>query len=85
MSRDPSLRVKAVARTPYERLRAHVDRLRQEGLRTDLLRPAGNPHAVRVVACAPEQSAYEYDGDDGRRVGVLTESIWSGRPGEPGC
>ncbi|HEX4701637.1 MAG TPA: caspase family protein [Pseudonocardiaceae bacterium] len=77
MSRDPNLRVRALSRlAPYDRLRAHVDRLRRDGLlRTDLLVPTGNPNAVRIVACAPEQSAFEYQGHDGQHIGILTESL----------
>lgn len=70
-------RPKALPRaTPYERLRAHVERLREtEGLRTDLLNPNGNPDAVRIVACAPEQPAFEYPGAGGRQIGILTEAL----------
>lgn len=77
ISRDDRLRLKTLPQaTPYERLRAHIERLRQnEGLRTDLLRATGNPDAVRVVACAPEQSAFEYPGAGGRQIGVLTEAL----------
>ena len=77
ISRQGGLRVKAIAEpTPYEILRAHIERLREAGsLQTSLLRATGNPHAVRIVACAQDQAAYEYDGDDGRRIGMLTESL----------
>ena len=34
-----------------------------------------NPDAVRLVAAAPEQSAYEYTNAVGQRVGLLTESF----------
>ena len=77
MSRDLRLVVKSLRNlAPYERLRAHIDKLRGDGvLHTELRRPTGNPYAVRIVACAPEQSAFEYEGRDGKRVGVLTESL----------
>lgn len=80
MSRDErlrGLRVRGLTHpTPYEQVRDHVDRLRRDGaLRTDLLRPNGNQLAVRIVACAPEQSAYEYVGQAGRPIGMLTESL----------
>ncbi|WP_194891417.1 caspase family protein [Catenulispora pinisilvae] len=77
VSRDNRLRVKAVPRTtPYERLRTHIERLRRdEGLRTDLLRATGNPDAVRIVACAPEQAAFEYPGAEGEQIGVFTEAL----------
>jgi hypothetical protein len=62
--------------TPYEHLRSYVEGLRKDGkLQTELLRPGGNTESVRIVACAPDESAYEYDGVDGRRIGALTESL----------
>lgn len=77
MSRDPELRVRALPRlVPYEQVRDHLDRLRQAGqLRTELLTPTGNPNAVRIVACAPEQAAFEYRNHDGQPIGILTESL----------
>jgi hypothetical protein len=63
------------AKAPYERLRAHLDRLREVGeLPADLWR-ASNPDVVRLSACAPEQTAFEYTGADGRRIGLFTESL----------
>ncbi|HEV2637927.1 MAG TPA: caspase family protein [Actinocrinis sp.] len=59
----------------YEVLRDHVERLRAAGTLSDVRSVGGNPNAVRIVACAPEQAAFEYDGVDGRRIGVLTESL----------
>ena len=62
--------------TPYEHLRSYVEGLRKDGkLQTDLLRPGATQEAVRIVACAPDESAYEYDGVDGHRIGALTESL----------
>lgn len=77
MSREGDLRVKALPQpAPYERLRDHIDRLRDAGLLdTGLRRPDGNLLAVRIAACAPEQSAFEYEGNDGRQIGILTESL----------
>lgn len=77
MSRDHELRVRALSRlVHYEQLRDHIDRLLQAGqLRTELLAPTGNPHAVRIVACAPEQSAFEYRNRDDQPIGILTESL----------
>lgn len=34
-----------------------------------------NPHAVRVVACAQTESAYEYTNDHGVRTGAFTEAL----------
>ena len=77
MSRDRTVRTKALPRRPpYEVLRAHIEKLRAAGeLPTGPLDPLGNRHAVRVAACEPEQSAFEYEGVDGRPIGVLTESL----------
>ncbi|WBB80607.1 caspase family protein [Micromonospora sp. WMMD882] len=82
MSRDPDLRVKALFRaergawsTTYERVAEHLAELRRGGLRVDLRHPVGDRHAVRLVACAPEQSAYEYTNRDGVRMGFLTEAL----------
>jgi hypothetical protein len=76
MSRDPDLRVKALAHQPtYEMLRAHLERLRGQGLAVDRRSVDGNEHAVRIVACAPEQAAYEYNNDRGVRTGMLTEAL----------
>lgn len=61
---------------PYEHLRSYVEGLREDGkLQTELLRPGGDKESVRIAACAPDESAYEYDGVDGRRIGALTESL----------
>jgi hypothetical protein len=77
MSRDASLRVRSLPElASYEAVRAHVDRLRQTGrLGPEQLRSAGNPRAVRVVACATGESAYEYRGRAGPRIGMLTEAL----------
>lgn len=75
MSRDPDLLPKARVRPTYLDLAAHLGRLRAAGLdigRADLI---GNRHAVRVVACAPWESAYEYTNRDGVRTGLFTESL----------
>lgn len=78
MSRDPDLRVKALYRPAigaYHTVTEHITRLRRQGLRVDLRHPVGNEHAVRIVACAPEQSAYEYTNSSGVRIGMLTEAL----------
>lgn len=73
MSRDPDLRVKALYRPVYADITEHVARIRRD----EQYRPAvlGNPDAVRVVACAPDESAFEYTNGHGRRTGILTESL----------
>ena len=70
-------RIKSLTRLlPYDMLLAHIDRLRREdGLDTELVKTTGNANAVRIMACAPDQSAFEYPGEDGRQVGMLTESL----------
>jgi hypothetical protein len=79
MSRDGrhGLRIRAVPkRTPYQVLHDHIERLRASGdLDTGLISATGSEHAVRIVACAPDQSAYEYAGMDGEQTGILTESL----------
>lgn len=76
MSRDPDRVVKALPRAiPEHLIRSHLDALRREGLALDLWQPPGNPHAVRVVACAPEQQACEDDNADGVRMGYLTDAL----------
>jgi hypothetical protein len=73
MSKDPDLRVKALYRPVYADITEHVARVRRD----EQHRPAvlGNPDAVRVVACAPDESAFEYTNSHGRRTGILTESL----------
>ncbi|MEJ2855903.1 MULTISPECIES: caspase family protein [unclassified Saccharothrix] len=75
MSRDRDPVVKGRSRpVPAHLIRAHLDTLRREGLPVDL--PAtGNPHAVRIVACGPEQLAGEAANADGVRMGYLTDAL----------
>lgn len=70
-------RVKAVKDhvTSYEELSAHIKLMEAEGLRSGLMRSIGNPDAVRIVACAPEQMAFEYPGAGGKQIGMLTEAL----------
>jgi hypothetical protein len=75
MSRDEDLRVKALVRPAYVDIAEHLSRQRHQGLDTTVRHVLGNQDAVRIVACGPEQSAYEYTNGAGRRIGILTESI----------
>jgi hypothetical protein len=77
MSRDGGLRLKAQSEpTPYEQVRNHIDRLSKAGLLdVTRFRTAGSERAVRIVACQPFQSAYEYTGRDGKQIGLLTEAL----------
>ncbi|UWZ37090.1 caspase family protein [Dactylosporangium roseum] len=74
MSRDPDHRVKAL-HYPFEWLDDHVTGQLGSGSRRDLWRPLGNDNAVRMVACAPEQSAFEYTTATGVRMGMFTEAF----------
>lgn len=78
MSRDHDMLVKALIRPAfgeYHSVTEHITRLRRQGLRVDKRHLVGSPHAVRIVACAPEQSAYEYTNSSGDRIGMLTEAL----------
>ncbi|CAL9642534.1 hypothetical protein SUDANB95_06355 [Actinosynnema sp. ALI-1.44] len=76
MSRDRDPVVKARSRpVPARLIRAHLDTLRREGLPVDLWEPTGNPHAVRIAACGPEQLAGEAANADGVRMGYLTDAL----------
>jgi hypothetical protein len=73
MSREPTLKTKAIARVRND-LAAHHRRLIRGGLRTDLLAAAGNEDAVRLVACAADGEAGE-DLIGGRWTGVFTAAL----------
>lgn len=76
MSRDWDLAPKALSRAvSYRVVAAHLDNLRRRGQEVERWHPPGNPDAVRIVACAPEQSAYEYHNHDGLRTGMLTDAL----------
>ncbi|MGA5301113.1 caspase family protein [Nucisporomicrobium flavum] len=75
MSRDGNLTAKSLIEPWTVDLDAHLRRRLREGLRIDLTRSLGNPYAVRVVACAPDQRANEYGGRLGERIGVFTEAL----------
>ncbi|MEV6603064.1 caspase family protein [Kutzneria sp. NPDC051319] len=76
MSRDPGVLVRSTSRpVAHEVVREHVEMLARTGLRLDLWQAPSNPDAVRIVACAPEQVAYEADNTDGVRMGVLTDAL----------
>jgi hypothetical protein len=73
---ERQLVVKAQPRpVPYSVLVHHFEGLRQQGEHFDRWQPPSNPWAVRIVACAPEQSAYEYSNADGIRTGMLTDAL----------
>ncbi|GIJ45975.1 hypothetical protein Val02_28610 [Virgisporangium aliadipatigenens] len=74
MARDPQLRPRALPRLSYLDLADNLERRRKAGLQVDLLPALGN-RGVRLVACAPEQSAYEYPNRDGVTAGIFTEAF----------
>lgn len=77
MSKEPGSPVQKELKEPepYEELWAQVRGLQAAGkLDTSLIGGTDNQKAVRIVACSPDQAAWEYDGVEGR-IGVLTESL----------
>ncbi|MFI5914335.1 caspase family protein [Dactylosporangium sp. NPDC051541] len=62
-------------RIGYDLVAHHVSVVMAGGFAAHLRGPIENPYAVRVVACAPEQSAYEYLNHAGVPVSVFTESL----------
>jgi hypothetical protein len=82
LSRQTDLRVKALLRpmkpnhdATYDSVQRHVDRLVAQGLPVYRRDMHSNPHAVRVVACAPHQSAWEGANRDGVQLGLLTDAL----------
>jgi hypothetical protein len=82
MSRHAGLRVKSLLRQApahhhmtYENVRRHLTRLVSDGLEVRRRDPSSNPHAVRVVACSPLQSAWEGTNRDGVEMGLLTDAL----------
>ncbi|WP_117212328.1 caspase family protein [Allorhizocola rhizosphaerae] len=77
MSREDELqpRVKALPRAvSYDIVMGHHETLLHRGApRVDL--PESNRWAVRIVACEPDKSAYEYFNGDGIRIGMMTEAL----------
>jgi caspase domain-containing protein len=56
-------------------LAAHIDQLQATYGTLPTLDPLGNPHAVRLVAAAQNESAFEYRTASGAQHGVFTESL----------
>lgn len=76
MSKDLHVRVRSISRpAPYAIVSAHLDALQRRGFSLERWSPGGNEHAVRLVACAPEQYSYEYDNAAGERNGMFTEAL----------
>ncbi|TYB64892.1 caspase family protein [Nonomuraea sp. PA05] len=75
MSRDVGVVSRALPRARWADVEAHLIRrgvIDQVRSRRDAV---GNPWAVRLVACGPEESAYEYENRDGIVVGAFTEAL----------
>lgn len=54
----------------------HLDALRATyGIAFDNVDSAGNPHAVRLVACGQSESAYEYQDTAGEHRGAFTNAL----------
>lgn len=77
MSRDlGELRARQLPKVVLLDLDAHVRQQLGTGLRIDLSDPLGNPNAVRVVACATDEVAYELPRWDGSgNYGLLTDAL----------
>jgi len=80
MSRDGAAR-NAVARALphplyFSSFKPHIDALRQQYPRElESLDVRGNQNAVRMVACAQSESAFEYTNAKGARTGAFTEAL----------
>ncbi|MEV0005825.1 caspase family protein [Micromonospora sp. NPDC050980] len=82
MSRQSGPRVRALLRpTPgqwqptYECVERHVHGLIAGGLPIDRRPLIGSDRAVRVVACAPTEAAFEDANRDGVQMGLLTDAL----------
>jgi caspase domain-containing protein len=75
MSRDFEMMPRALPRPWHVGVAAHIKQLRGGGLAVDRLAPESNADAVRLVACGPSESAFEYTTPNGRRMGLLTETV----------
>ena len=72
---DPRLMVKALPAPWALGVGAHVERLRAAGRFAAPTQAEGNPLAVRLVAAAHEQSAFEYLDGEMQPAGLFTESL----------
>ncbi len=66
---------KALEKSWSTGLGAHLRRLRRNGIDASTVDVESNPHAVRLVAAGPSESAYEYTNELGECLGVFTESL----------
>ncbi|OJJ97789.1 hypothetical protein ASPACDRAFT_45892 [Aspergillus aculeatus ATCC 16872] len=81
MARDPRhgrrANPKRIADVQYHDLRQHRTQLRQSGHLARELDPLGNPNAVRVMAAAATETAWECEGPEGEWTGALTDALAS--------
>jgi len=80
MSRQPNRRVRSLLRPVhlhlgYDFVEHHLEKLARAGLAVQLRSLVSNPHAVRVVACAPSESAWEGSNRDGVEMGLFTDAL----------
>lgn len=78
MSRDAAARnavSRGLAHPVQIGLAAHIEALHKEYGVMPTLDPLGNPHAVRLVAAAQHESAFEYRTASGVQHGVFTEAL----------
>jgi hypothetical protein len=67
---------RALARpVSYDTVAAHFESLERVNGRLGAWLHESNPYSVRIVACSPDQSAYEMDNAAGVRTGLLTEAL----------
>ncbi|KAJ5947152.1 Peptidase C14 caspase catalytic [Penicillium verhagenii] len=59
----------------YDDIVRHVQSLYDKGLLRERTQLGDNPHAVRIAAAAPWESAFEYESDSGVQLGALTEAL----------
>ncbi len=75
MSRGRGAVAKAVSHPVRAGVAERLAELASNPVAQKVLGRRQNPLAVRLAAARIEQSAYEYDGDNGQRCGVFTESL----------
>ncbi|MFY0521912.1 caspase family protein [Archangium gephyra] len=75
MSRGLGLVPRVLPEVPLPVVRAHLARLRARSSGFGGLHVESNPHAVRLVASALDESAYEYTNARGVRTGLLTDAF----------
>ncbi|OQE34560.1 hypothetical protein PENCOP_c017G04620 [Penicillium coprophilum] len=61
--------------TLYHDIAGHIQSLQDNGWLRERIQLGDNPHAVRIAAAAPWESAYEYENDLGLQLGALTEAL----------